>query len=198
MKHTIIALLLLTALVMSNTPVQAGDSSFGISWSATVATGKTNDFVPGFQWRGVNLEYRNRINSNYSWGINAGYNVLSETSSETQFLDHVQVTGKHGRYINTIPIYALAIYEFGPYNRRDGRFYVGMNGGTAWLEHRTELGLYAQQDTNWHLAFAPEIGYHLPWESFLGHISVRYNYLLEAGEVEAQSWLEFRLGFGVN
>ncbi len=182
MKRTTIALLLLTALTMGHTPAQA-EGSFGIAWSSAVATGETNDFVPGFHWRGINIEYRNQTSTNWGWGINAGYNVLAKTSSETQYLDNVQFTGKHGRYINTIPIYANVLYSFGPYNKRDGRFYAGLNAGTAWLEHRTELGLFAQEEDNWHLAFAPEIGYHMPWDSFMGYVSARFDYILEAGKV---------------
>ena len=189
-------MLLLLAAGLGVSAAQAGNNSFGVFWNTAVTTGNTNDFISGFQARGVGLEFRTRVNSNYLWGLNANYDVFAETGSETIFLDHVQATGKWGKYVNTVPIYLAGYYEFGPYNARSGHLYVGMNAGTAWLEQRVSLALYAQEESNWHLAMAPEIGYNLPWDSFLGTISMRYNYLLKAGEVDAQSWLEFRVGFG--
>ena len=197
MKKSLIVLLLILVGSLSTSVAFAGDSSFGMSWSSAIGTGNTSDFVSGFQARGINIEYRQRMNSNWLWGVNVGYNVFSETGNETIFLDHVQATGNWGRYINTVPIYLAGYYEFGPYQARSGRLYVAMNAGTAWLEQRTTLALYAVENDNWHLGFSPEIGYHLPWDSFLGHVSVRWNYMLKAGEVEDQSWVEFRIGFGL-
>ncbi len=197
MKRTILSLLLLVACGLSASVALAGDNSFGLSWSSTIATGNSSDFVSGFHARGFNFEYRNRVNRQFSWGLNAGFNVLSETGNGTIYLDHVQATGKWGRYLNTVPIYAAAYYDFGNYSRRSGWFYSALNIGTAWLEQRATLGLYAVEEDNWHLAVAPELGYHLPWDSFIGHVSIRYNYLFEAGAVDSQSWLEFRIGFGL-
>ena len=197
MKKSLFVLLLLLLCSLSVSMAQAGSNSFGISWSSAIGTGNTSDFVSGFQARGVNLEYRGRVNSNFLWGVNVGYNVLSKGGDETLFLDHAQVTGVYGRTINTVPIYLAAYYEFGPYQARSGRLYVAMNAGTAWLEQRTNLALYTIEQDNWHLGFAPEIGYHLPWDSFVGHISMRWNYMLEAGDTDAQSWVEFRVGFGL-
>ncbi len=197
MKNLFLVLLLLLVCSLSPSLAVAGGNSFGISWSSTIGTGNTSDFISAFQARGINVEYRKRVNSNFLWGVNVGYNVFSETGNETVFLDHVQATGKWGKYINTVPIYLAAYYEFGPRKIRSGRFYTAMNAGTAWLEKRSTLGLYALEEDNWHMAVAPEFGYHLPWDSFVGHVSVRYNYIFEAGDTKAQSWLEFRVGFGL-
>ncbi len=197
MKKQSPILLLLLVCSLSSSLAVAGDNAFGMSWSSTIGTGNTSDFVDGFQFRGVNIEFRNRINSNYLWGLNVGYNVFADTGQGTLYFDHAQATGKWGKYINTVPIYLAGIYEFGSYNARSGRFFTAMNAGVAYLEQRATLGLYAIDDDNWHLAVAPEIGYRLPWDSFIGNLSLRYNYLFEMGGIEAQSWLEFRVGFGL-
>ena len=197
MKNFTLVLLLLLASSLTTSVAVAGDNSFGVSWSSAIGTGNTSDFISAFQFRGLGIEYRKRVNSNVLWGLNTGYNVFAETGNETRYLDHAQLTGEWGKYINTIPIYLAAYYEFGPYNARSGRLYTAINAGTAYLEHRASLGLYALDEDNWHLAVAPEIGYKLPWDSFIGHLSVRYNYLFQSGAVEAQSWFEFRVGFGL-
>lgn len=196
MKKLLIVSLLLLAFSVPATAL-GGDTGFGMSWSSAIGTGETGDFVSGFQARGINVEYRKRVTTNWYWGLNVGYNVLSDTGNETIFGEHVQATGQWGKYINTVPIYLAAFYEFGPKKVRSGRFYVGMNAGTAWLEKMSTLGLYTIEDDNWHVAFAPEIGYKLPWSSFVGHVSMRYNYLFDAGESGKQSWMEFRVGFGL-
>ncbi len=197
MKKSLIVMLLLLVASLSASAGLAGNNSFGISWSSAIGTGNTSDFVSGFQARGISLEYRGRVNTNFLWGVNVGYNVLAEGGDETLFFDHSQVNGVWGRTINTVPVYLAAYYEFGPYNARSGRFYVAMNAGTAWLEQRTALALYTVEQDNWHVAFAPEVGYHLPWDSFVGHVSMRWNYMLEAGDIDSQSWIEFRIGFGL-
>ncbi len=197
MKKLLIVSLLLLAFSVPTSAMAAGDNAFGLSWSSAIGTGETADFISGFQARGVNLEYRKRVTSNMYWGLNVGYNVLSDSGNETIFADHVQATGKWGKYINAVPIYMAAFYEFGPKKVRSGRFYVGMNAGTAWIEKKSSLGLYTIEDDNWHVAMAPEIGYKMPWDSFVGHVSMRYNYMFDAGETGKQSWLEFRIGFGL-
>jgi len=197
MKRLIIVSLLLLAFSQPTSAFAGSNNAFGMSWSSTIGTGDTGDYISGFQARGINIEYRKRMTTNFFWGVNVGYNVLSETGSETIYLDNVQGTGQWGKYINTVPIYLAAYYEFGPMKVRSGRFYVGLNGGTAWCEQRTTMALFALEDDNWHMAVAPEIGYKLPWDSFVGHVSARYNYLFEAGDSDAQTWLEFRVGFGL-
>jgi len=106
------------------------------------------------------------------------------------------VTGLRWHYVNTVPIYASAYKYWGA--KRDTRYFAGANVGTAWLERKTTLGLFEDTDKNWHFAFAPEFGVNMPWSSFIGYISVRYNVLLAAGDVESQGWFEFRIGIGLD
>jgi hypothetical protein len=54
------------------------------------------------------------------------------------------------------------------------------------------------EEDNWHFALAPEIGWQLPWESFLGYVGVRYHYAFKAGNFDAQQYFEFKIGFGLD
>jgi len=172
-------------------------SSFGMSWSLTVPTGNTKDFNKSMSFRGFNFEYRDIQSTSWGWGINAGYNVFADDYTDTYNRDNFAITGLRSHYINTVPIYAAAYKYFGN-SRKNGRWYVGLNGGTAWLEQRVTLGLYELKEDNWHLSVAPEVGYHLPWDSFIGHISARYVMVNSAGNTDTQSWFEFRIGFGLD
>jgi len=193
----ILLLVALIALAASPAASQPGNSSFGLAWSLSLPTGDMKEFTDDFSLRGFNLEYRRFQRSDLAFGLNVGYNVFNEEQDDTFIGENFAVTGKQWTYINTVPIYA-SVFKFSSSNKRDGRFFFGGNAGTAWLEQRRTLGLYETKEDNWHLAVAPEVGYHFPWDAFLGYASVRYNYLFEAGEVPAQGWIEIKLGFGMD
>jgi len=196
MKTTLVLLLILATCLLATSNALA-QSSFGMSWSLTMPTGNTYDFVDKISLRGFNVEYRQIQSTTWGWGINAGYNVHAKDYTDTYQRDNLAVTGLRSHYINTVPIYG-AVYKYFGNSRRDGRWYVALNGGTAWLEQRVTLGLYEITEDNWHLSAAPEVGYHLPWDSFVGHVSARYVLVNSAGTTDTQSWFEFRLGFGLD
>ena len=41
----------------------------------------------------------------------------------------------------------------------------------------------------------PEAGVHMPWDSFLGYLALRYHYAFDAGEFGSEQWLELKVGF---
>ena len=196
MKKILILVLLGMSAALVALPVQAASRTYGIAWSLAAPTGNTKDLTKPISARGFNLEYRDFFRKDMAWGINLGYNVFVEEHDNTFYGDNFAVTGMRWSYINTVPIYLSCHKFFG--NNRDGRVFVGLNMGTAWLEQRQTLGLYEVKDSNWHFGLAPEIGYNFPWDAFLGYGSIRFNYLNQAGDVPDQSWFELRLGFGLD
>ena len=194
MKKTIVLLVL---LVLVAAPTVYAQSTFGAAWSLGIPMGDTGDFASGFSFRGVSLEWRNFRNRDTAIGASIGWNVFNEEFSGTRDFGNVAVTGNSWNYVNAIPIYVNAFKYFGE-DRRTTRWFAGLNAGTIWIERRTEFGLSAFQDQNWHLAVAPEVGVQLPWSSFLGYAAVRYNVGFSAGDVDTQSWIDIRLGFGLD
>jgi hypothetical protein len=59
------------------------------------------------------------------------------------------------------------------------------------------MGMYSLKQSNWHFAFAPEIGIQMPYDRLLGYVSLRWNYALEAGDVGETSYLSLRIGIGL-
>ena len=196
MKKLFVLLGLLLILLPAST-VMAANSTFGIAWGISVPTGDTKDFASGVSFRGMSVEWRNFYMRDAAYGINIGWNVFNESSEETKFFTNGAVTGKHWTYTNAIPIYASWFKYFSD-DRRSSRFYAGINVGTAWIERRAEMGMYQLTEDKWHFAIAPEVGWNLPWDSFLGYVGARYHYAFEAGDVKAQQWLEFKIGFGLD
>jgi len=193
MKKTLVLLVLLSLIAAS---AQA-QSTFGAAWSLGIPTGNTSDFASGFSFRGVSLDWRNFRSRDVAIGASIGWNVFNEEESGTRDFGDVAVTGKNWNYVNAIPIYVNGYKYFGE-DRRTTRFFAGLNAGTIWVERRTEFSLYALDDKNWHLAVAPEVGVQLPWSSFLGYAAVRYNVGFSSGEADTQSWIDIRLGFGLD
>ena len=187
----------LLLMLLPTAEVRADNSTFGIAWGIGVPTGDTNDYISEVSFRGMSVEWRNFYMRDAAYGINVGWNVFNETNDGTMIFTDGAVTGKHWRYVNAIPIYG-SWFKYFSTDQRSSRFYAGINAGTAWIERRTEMGLYQVTNDNWHLAIAPEVGWSLPWDSFLGYVGVRYHYAFEAGDSEAQQWIEFKIGFGLD
>jgi len=190
-------LLICVLLVVSANPAFAGKSTFGLTYNVSMPTGATNDFISGVHFRGFSFEWLNFQTRDSAFGINAGWNVFNEKFDGTLNGDNFAITGKSWRYINTVPIYGSYRKYMGA-DRRGKRAYICLNGGTAYIETKTQVTIWELTEDNWHLALAPEIGMQMPWDSFLGTMSLRYNYAFSAGDTEAQQWIELRFGFGMN
>lgn len=189
-----VGLLILLVSGLTATPARAGRSQFGASWNLAMPMGNTRDFTRPLSARGFTLEWHNFIRKSTSWGINAGWTVFNENADNTTYGDGWAVSGDRWNYINAVPIYASGFHYWG--DRRDTNYFAGANLGTVWSEYRTTVGLYEFKESVWHLAVAPEIGIRMPLNSFLGYLSLRYNLLMKSGDIDTQSWLELRVGFG--
>jgi hypothetical protein len=178
-------------------PARADGSAFGLAWGVSLPTGDTGDYVSKVSFRGASVEYRHYYRPDATWGLNVGWNVFNERTDETLVLGDVAATGRIWRYVNAVPIYAQWATTFST-DRRASRFFAGLNAGTIWIERRTDMGLWRLDDKTWHPALAPEVGVHLPYDSILGFVSLRYHYAFKAGDAEAQQWLELRIGFSMD
>ena len=95
------------------------------------------------------------------------------------------------------PIYA-GWFKYFSTDKRSKRVFAGLNAGGLYMERRTEVGFIGIEEDTWHFAVAPELGIQLPWDAFLGYIAARYHYAFKAGDVEAQQYLEIKVGFGLD
>ncbi len=193
MKKIILALVLLLVVA----PSAQAESTFGIAWNPGIPTGDTADFAGGFSFRGATAEWRNFTRSDFTLGASVGWNVFNDSFSGTATEGNITATGNQWTTVNAVPIMVNA-YKYLSTDRRSTRFYFGLGAGVDWIELTKEFGYYQFKDSNWHLALAPEIGVQLPWDSFVGYVGVRYQYAFEAGDSPAQSWFDFKIGFGLN
>ena len=187
--------ILLLAVVGSAGSARAGKTEFGASWNVALPLDNTSDFAKTVTARSFTLEYHRYLRRDTSWGINAGWTVFNHRADDTTYGPNWAITGQRWNTINAVPLYASTFHYWGD-NRRRTSVFAGANLGATWAEYRTTVGLYEFKDQNWHLAVAPEIGLMMPRSSVMGFISVRYNLLMKAGDIDTQSWIELRIGFG--
>jgi hypothetical protein len=186
----------LLLILLPTAPSMADDSTFGIAWGISLPTGDTADYISKVSFRGASVEWRNFYQRDAAYGLNVGWNVFNKEEDGTTFFDNGAVTGKSWNYINAVPVYG-SWFKYFSADKRSSRFFAGINAGGAWINRRTDVGLVRFEEDNWHFAVAPEVGFNLPWDSFLGYVSARYHYAFKAGNMEAQQYLEFKIGFGL-
>jgi hypothetical protein len=172
------------------------DQWFGASWQMAQGLANTHDFTPAYSFRGMGLEWR-WVHGNTSFGLNAAWNVMDDVRTETASVGGVDITGKQFRYVNAWPILLSAHFYIG---KQDGpRAYLGVNGGTYYIERLVDVGTFEVKDHNWHGGVAPEVGFAFPLRGGMGNTafftSARYNYAFAAGDAPYQSWISVHVGF---
>lgn len=193
MKKILVLGLVLMLLVLAAVPAQAGKHSFAVAWSLSLPTGNTYDFNRNLCWRGINVDYLYFYRPTLAWGVNAGYSIFVQNDGNTYYGENFAVTSDRWTYINAVPIFLNAQKIWG--DKKKSQIFAGLNGGTAWIEQKITVGIHARKDSRWLFGLAPEVGYNFHPSIWLDYASLRYNYFFESGEMEAQSWLELRLGF---
>lgn len=190
-------LIIACALVVALPGLARAGDAFGVSWNISLPAGDTADFTSGLQFRGASLEWRNFYKRDTAFGFSGSWNAFNEAFTGTFAAENFAVTGKRWQYVNTVPLY-LTWHKYQAGDRRGKRLYYGLNAGLAYVEKRTTMGLWAFEMSEWHPALAPEIGLQLPWDAFVGTVSLRYNFAFETGDHDTQQWLELRFGFGMD
>jgi opacity protein-like surface antigen len=157
---------------------------------------ETKDYVAKTSWLGFSIEGRQFVTGSITLGISAGWQTFYEKAYRSSEQGSRTVTGTQYRYENIFPALATGHLYFGSPDA--AKYYVGAGIGTYWIEQRTEVGLYAATNDEWHFGFAPEIGVVLPSGSTSWVLLARYNYALEAGDQPEQQWLTIQVGLQYN
>ena len=140
--------------------VFAQDDHFGMSWDVTIPVGETSNYVGETSWLGFTMQWRKFLNDNISVGALFSWNVLHQRSFETQEFRFTpegsdreitgHLSGEQFRYLNSYPILVESHYYLGdPYDSAV-RPYAGLGAGVTPIQRRTEVGLIAITETNWH------------------------------------------------
>jgi hypothetical protein len=131
-------------------------------------------------------------------GLALGWHVFDEETDETIVLENGALSGHQHRYINSFPIMLTGHFYFG----QDDQLWAFIGGGigTYAIIQRFEVGVFAFEETSWHFALSPEIGFQAPLQDLDLFVSARYNYAFEAGESlngEAQDYSYWGINVGL-
>lgn len=170
---------------------------FSVSYDIGVPMGGTSDFIGAASFRGFGVEGRGFITDNLSYGGSFNWAVFyEEFGPETYNVEGDSRTayGKQFRYINSFPIMGTLHYYFGEWDAT--RVYAGGGLGAQKIDERTDMGLYTVNKNKWRFGLAPEIGILIPisFGSSL-NLSAKYQYAVKAGDHDAVSYLNFKIGF---
>lgn len=183
---------------------QSGEGKFAMSWDITVPLGETSDYISDVSWLGFSMQWRQFINPNISLGGSFAWSVLDSRSFETQSFSfqpdgadrqiNGDLSGEQFRYLNSFPILFETYYHMGdPYDSKV-RPYGGLGIGVTPIEQRTEVGLVAITNTNWHFTLTPEVGAIFPLDAVSIFVAASYNYALKVDDTINYTYLTFNVG----
>jgi len=166
-----------------------------LSYNTAAPTGQTQDYISQFSWRGLSFEARTFFDTNISAVVFFGWNVFYEKlRGDFQATDSRTISGTQLRYINAFPMLVEGHYYLG--EDFEVRPYFGMGVGTNRTVQRTEMGLFAINNNNWHFALAPSAGFLIPTGNYdtAIHLALRYHYAFKTKDSIDHSWLGINLG----
>jgi len=180
----------------------AQDFLTGLTYSFSVPTGETSDFISNTSFKGLSIDLRKFFSHNASVGFLVGWSAFEEETNEAISTTIGTVTGEQSRLINSFPVMITTHYYFG--EGREFRPFIGIGVGMYYfyhqLEHTLELLDNNLESNKWHFGVAPEVGFVYLLESVYAFLNVRYNYAFgvenEITKIStAQSYLTFNIGF---
>ena len=176
-----------------------GQSYFQATYNMAAPMGDTKDYIDKFSPRGFGLEAGGWLNNDISLGFNFQWQGFYEAVPEQTYHfenDNIDadITTKVWKYSNQYPLMGVAKYYFG--TGSDFEPYVGAGIGTIIHNRRTEFGIYAVNEKQWHFALYPEIGGIYWFNPETGLImNLKYMWASKSGDLPSQSFLNITFGF---
>jgi hypothetical protein len=176
-----------------------------VSYSVSIPTGQTRDFLDNTSWIGVNFDGQRFVNERAALGFSFGFNELYQRSNKTFQLQNGATTGEAYRHLNVFPILVTAhLYprraEGHDYGNARTVPYAMLGVGTYYIRQLFNYGVTETVTDAWHFALAPELGLLVPLRSgSAATIAARYNYPFAAGDYAVTGnssfpYLSFNIG----
>ncbi|MDH3708291.1 MAG: porin family protein [Cyclobacteriaceae bacterium] len=185
-------LTILVALFVG-TSVQAQYWATSVTYDIGVPTSDLKDFTDETSFRGVSLDARRFINDNVSVGLFLGWQVFKDRVVGLTSLNGSEIYGTRVNYVNTFPLMVTGCYHFG--EEEGVRPYLGAGVGTVRSLQRSEIGLFAFENNNWHFGFYPAVGVLIPVQYDFGvNLGVKYHHAVGTDDSIDYSYLTFSVG----
>lgn len=196
-------LLLITLCLLGLSPLLKAQM-LNLNYQISLPMNQVKDFTDKASFRGFDLEYHHFLREQFSLGAAIGWNVYYQDKNHTtgnfRFNDNdniYTITGNQYRYINFVPMLAIARYYFSD-RTTAVRPYFGLGLGTSWTEKRLEVGQFASTISRWQFAMAPELGMYIPVnDQFAFNVGARYYYATKAAHGKVPEIQQFSFNFGI-
>ncbi len=192
----VVAALALLLVANSDVAAQRGTMT-GLTWGGALPVSGTKDFTDAYSWRNLGFEVR-ALTGTQSVGLSIGWNVFDNVVDETRTFasQPVTLTGRQFRTVNAMPILATVHTYLGPMN--GSHAYVGAGVGTIWARNRVDVGVLSVDESHWHFAVVPEVGFELPvGDDVWVYLNVKYNWGASADEI-TQQFYGFNIGMATH
>jgi outer membrane protein W len=193
MKNIRYIVLGLSLMMAQNNISQVVDYYSSANYGIALPAGETRDFISTASFRGFSFEFGRFFTKKISVGFLFAWNVFHENYPiDTYEFDNLALTGKLYRYINAFPLMVAGRYHF--MDESQFRPYLGIASGAVIINKVSDMGLYREQNKNWHFGLAPGAGFiiELGSEAFF-NMGARYNHAFKSGG-DTHSWLSFQTG----
>lgn len=176
-----------------NANSQILDFYSSMNYGISVPMGETADYIKNTSFRGFSFEFGRFMTDDISIGFLFAWNVFYEDFPRATYeFENLRMTGKKYHYINVFPLMATGRYYF----MRGAIFrpYAGAGTGAYIINKATDMGLYRDQNKNWHFGIYPEAGFivEMGREAFF-NVGARYNHAFKSGG-DSHSWLSIQTG----
>jgi outer membrane protein W len=176
----------------------AQDFLTGLTYSISIPTGNTSDFISNTSFKGLSIDLRKFFSYNASIGFLLGWSAFEEETNKTLSTIHGDVSGEQSRLINSFPVLITTHYYLG--EGREFRPFIGIGVGMYYFYQQLEQVEENLESDKWHFGVAPEAGFAYLLESIYTFVNVRYNYAFSAeneitGISTSQSYITFNIGF---
>lgn len=174
MKYKFIAFI---SIILSS-QIFSQDLLTGITYSISVPTGETKNFISETSFAGLTLDLRKLVSYNVSVDFLLGWNAFEEESRELMSIPNADITGTQFRLMNSFPIMIATHYYFG--EGTEFRPFIGAGIGTYFIYQQFELGLAVLESSKWHFGFEVDAGMVYLLDTIYALVNVRYHYAFKA------------------
>ncbi len=188
-------ILIIAALAIVSIEVSA-QTKTNAYYGMALPMGDTKDYINPTSFRGANIEFEKLVNPNVGVGFLVGWNTFYEAKDrDTYPIDNGSITSNQYRYLNAIPIQATGKYYFAS-DDAVIRPFVGLAGGTYYMEQRVDNGLFSTSNKGWTWSLAPKAGVLVPFNFRTSlAISVDYSISSKTSDLPSHNWLGINVGF---
>ena len=200
MKKIFISILVMLTVGMVS-PIFA--QTLNLNYRMSAPLGDSHDFISKMSFRGASMDYHYYLTERLAVGASVGWNTYYKhcdykTNNFIMNGEKVTITGDQFRYLNVVPIMASVRYFF-----TDGNAailpYAGLGIGTNWAETRLEVGDLVAKEKGWQFAFAPEVGFIVPFSEHVGlNLGAQYQYSVKASGLPTLQDFGIKIGLSLS